>query len=280
MRRSVTYQRLLLCAGLCFTLCPTAAKAGQASLAKDLSKGGTVLLLGDSIFDCHEGDKRVDAVMKGLLERRTPQARWAVYNEAHGGEYIGPKEGTPVGVSEPLFTTKATGRYFEIVRRHPQADAVIINHGGNDSKVYPPATFRDRLEVLGRLLEKDYPGAVLIFSTTMYVDPKHSAPYHRDDPKVPGFENGRPRNEYLEPYNKEIREFTAAHRHRVADVYRRIAGETRRGNWDLRLRAGEGDPREDPKHEADMAWFDNIHPNDKGTEIIAEVLIKALMKSH
>jgi len=35
---------------------------------KDLSKGGTVLLLGDSIFDCHDGDKRLEVVLKGVLE--------------------------------------------------------------------------------------------------------------------------------------------------------------------------------------------------------------------
>jgi lysophospholipase L1-like esterase len=271
---------VLLVLAVSSTLCPTAAKGGQGAPAKDLSRGGTVLLLGDSIFDLHEGDKRIEAVMKGLLERRTPRARWTIYNEAHGGEYIGPKEGTPKGVSEPLFTTEATGRYFEIVRRHPQVDAVIINYGGNDSKVYPPATFRKRLEALGRLLERDYPGAVIIFSTTMYVDPKHSAPYYRDDPKSPGFRNGRPRNEYLEPYNKEIREFTAAHGYRLADVNQRIAQETQIGNWDLRLRQGRGDPRDDPQHEGDMAWFDDIHPNDKGTEIIADVLLTVLTKSH
>ncbi|MBI3680005.1 MAG: SGNH/GDSL hydrolase family protein [Acidobacteria bacterium] len=238
-----------------------------------------MLLLGDSIFDLHEGDKRIEAVMKNLLEQRSPLVRWTIYNEAHGGEYIGPKEGTPKGVSEPLFTTEKTGRYFEIVHRHARVDAVIVNYGGNDSKVYPPATFRKRIEALGRVLEKDYPGAVLIFATTMFVDPKHSAPYHRDDPKAPGFENGRPRNEYLEPYNHEIREFTAAHGYRLADVCRRIARETERGNWDFRLRQGQGDPREDPKHQGDMAWFDNIHPNDRGTKIIADVLVEALTKS-
>jgi acyl-CoA thioesterase-1 len=248
--------------------------------AKNLSPGGTVLLLGDSILDCHEGDKRVEVVMQRLLAQRTPQARWTIYNEAHGGEYIGPKEGVPTGVSEPLFTTDATGRLFDIVRRHPRVDAVVLNYAANDSKVYPQATFRKRLEALGGLLEREYPTAVLIFSTSMYLDPQHSGPYHRDDPKVPSFKDGSSRNDYLEPYNKEIREFTAAHGYRLADTFRRIKAETQRGNWDLRVRADEGDPKDDSKHQGDMAWFDNIHPNDKSTEVIAEGLVDALLKSH
>ena len=276
----MTYQRTLLCAALSFIMSTMVAEAGLTAPGKDLSQGGTVLLLGDSILDCHEGDKRVEAVMKRLLEQRTPQARWAIYNEAHGGEYIGPKEGTPTGVSEPLFTTDTTGRFFDIVRRHPRVDAVVINYAANDSKVYPPATFRKRIEALGSLLEREYPGAVLIFSTSMYLDPQHSAPYHRDDPKVPGFKDGSSRNDYLEPYNKEIREFTAAHRCRLADTFRRIAAETEKGDWDLRVRADEADPKDDSKHQGDMAWFDNIHPNDKGTEVIAGGLVEALTKPY
>jgi lysophospholipase L1-like esterase len=182
-------------------------------------------------------------------------------------------------VSEPLFSTETTGRYFEIKQRHPQADVVFLNYGANDSKVYPPATFRKKLETLGKRVEQDYPGAVIIFSTTMYVDPKHSGPYHRDDPQVPGFKDGSTRNVYFAPYNREIREFTAARGYRLADTYRGIERETRRGNWDLRKREGDGDPREDAKHQGDMVWFGNVHPNDEGTRVIAGVLLKALMRS-
>lgn len=272
--------RLQLAVVFCCTLLVLTGETGAAKHRKDLSKGGVVLMLGDSIFDLHEGDKRIEAVMKDGLAQKMPRAQWTIYNEAHGGEYIGPKEGSPTGVWEPLFTTETTGLYFGIVERRPHADVVFINYGGNDSKVYPPATFRKKLEMLSRHVEQDYPGAAIIFSTTMYVDPKHSGPYHRDDPKVPGFVDGSTRNSYLEPYNKEIREFTAAHGYGLADIYRRIEKETRRGNWDLRLRGdGDGDPRDDAKHPGDMDWFGNIHPNDRGTRIITDVLLKALMKS-
>lgn len=262
-----------------FVLLPAVAGHGQAAVPERLSRGGTVLLLGDSIFDLHTGDRRIEAVMKSLLEQREPGLRWTIYNEAHGGEYIGPREGTPEGVSDPLFTSKTSGRYFEIVRRHPKVDAVIVNYGANDSKVYPPVTFRRHLEALGKHLEKDYPGAILIFCTTMYVDPKHSAPYRRDDPMAPGFKNGESRNKYLEPYNQEIRKFTADHGYGLADTFHRIKAETQKGNWDLRLREDDGDPMDDPKHNGDMNWFDNIHPNDKGTKVIARGLVDALLGS-
>jgi len=256
-----------------------AVEAGLAAPGKDLSQGGTILLLGDSIFDCHDGDKRIEVVLRRLLEDKTPGAQWNIYNEAHGGEYIGPKVGTPVGVSTPLFTTAITGRYFEIVHRHPQTDVVMVNYAANDGKVYPPGAFRGRLEMLGGLLEKAYPGAILIFSTSMYLDPAHSAPYHIENPQTPGFQDGGSRNTYLEPYNQEIRVFTANRGYRLADTFHLMRAETQRGNWDLRVRADEADPRDDSKHIADMKWFDNIHPNDKGTEVIARGLVDALLAS-
>jgi lysophospholipase L1-like esterase len=238
-----------------------------------------VLLLGDSILDCHEGDERIEVLMMRLLKIQSPEKRWEIYNEAHGGEYIGPREGTPGGVSEPLLKTETTGRYFEITQRHPRVDFVFINYAANDSKVYLPSTFRKKLEFLGSLLKKTYPGAVLIFSTSMYLDPKHAAPYHIDEYNVPGFKPGSLRNQYLEPYNKEIRKFIAARHDQLADIYREIAHETSRGNWDLRLRAEEGDPKEDPKHAGDKRWFDNIHPNGMGTECIARLYVKTLVSA-
>lgn len=266
-----------LCVALGLGLLTAMAGFSRAASARHLPHGGTVLLLGDSIFDLHTGDKRIEAVMKRMLEEREPGARWAIYNEAYGGEYIGPTEGNPEGVSVPLFTTKTSGPYFEIVRRHPKADAVIVNYGANDSKVYPPATFRKHLETLANFLEKDYPGAILIFCTTMYVDPNHSAPYTRDNPMAPGFRNGESRNAYLEPYNQEIRRFTAEHGYGLADTFRNIKAQTQKGNWDLRLRADEGNPKDDPKHKGDMKWFDNIHPNDKGTMVITKSLVDLLV---
>jgi hypothetical protein len=76
-------------------------------------------------------------------------------------------------VSEPLFSTETTGRFFDIVSRHPHADVVVINYATNDSKVYPPAVFRKRLEVLALLLEERHQGVIIVMSTSMYLDPHH-----------------------------------------------------------------------------------------------------------
>ena len=242
----------------------------------------TVLLIGDSIFDLHEGDDRLETVLGARLRRDMPEHSWTVANEAHGGEYIGPCEGTPEGVSEPLFDSETTGRYYEIVRRHPAVDVVCVCYGANDSKVYPPEGFRRRLEALSARLQHDYRGGgrvALVFSTTMYVDPAHSLGYTRTLPMVAGFRNGSSRNEYLAPYNAEIRGHAAARGYRCADLCRRIEAETAAGNWDLRLRRDGGDPREDSRHIGEMAWFDDIHPNHAGTGIVADVLLGAMRDS-
>jgi lysophospholipase L1-like esterase len=246
------------------------------TVTKDLTKGGTVLLIGDSIFDIHDGDKRLEAVLKGVLEKKLPQAKWSLSNQARGGEYIGPKEGDPQGAAGPLFTDEKSGRYFDVLKKCPQADAVVINYAANDGKVYAPAVFRKRLEFLCAQLERDYPGCVIVFSTGMYLDPKHSAGYWIDNPKVSGFKNGSSRNEYLEGYQKEARELAAAKGYLLADVQRRMQEETGKGNWDFRIRAGNADPKDDPKHEGDMNWFSDIHPNDRGTALIAETIADVL----
>lgn len=245
---------------------------------KNLARGGTVLLLGDSILDIHQGDQRVDAAMLRLFAATTPAASWFVINEARGGEYIGPREGDPKGVAGPLFTSETEGRYFEVAKKHRQVDVVVINYGGNDSKVYSPEGFRRRLETLCARVERDYPGAVVVLATGMYLDPRHSAGYWIDQPKVPGFKNGDSRNAYLASYMKEVVALANTRGYRVADTRRRIEEETKRGNWDLRLRAGDGDPKNDYKHANDMAWFDNIHPNPAGIEVIADVLVESLLK--
>ena len=56
--------------------------------------------------------------------------------------------------------------------------------------------------------------------------------------------------------------------------------ETAQGNWDLRIRASErAGAQDDSKHEGDMAWFDNIHPNDRGTAVLADLFAVVLTKS-
>jgi len=253
---------------------------GDAPKPKDLSKGATILLIGDSIFDIHEGDKRLEAVLKAALTKKAPQGQWAVFNHAQGGEYIGPKVGEAANTSGPFFDSDTEGRYFRVLKKCPKADVVVINFGANDGKVYGPDVFRKRLEFLCGQLEKDYPGCVIVFSTGMYLDPKHSAGYYIDKPTVPGFKNGDSRNAYLEPFANQARELAAAKGYLVADVARLMKAETDKGNWDFRIRAGNGDPKDDPKHEGDMNWFSDVHPSDRGTAFIADTIADALLAKH
>jgi lysophospholipase L1-like esterase len=276
MEEIMIMRGIILLALIVISSCTTAADAPKIT-AKDFSKGGTVLLVGDSIFDIHKGDKRLEGVLKAALEKKAPESKWTVANQARGGEYIGPKEGDPQGTAGSLFNDEKSGRYFEVLKKCPQADAVIINYGANDGKAYAPAVFRKRLEFLCTQLEKDYPGCAIVFSTGMYLDPRHSAGYWVDNPKVPGFKNGSSRNEYLEAYSKEARELASAKGYFVADVHRRMAEETKNGNWDFRIRAGNGDAVDDAKHEGDMKWFGDIHPNDRGTALIAEAIAETLV---
>ncbi|MCW8132317.1 MAG: hypothetical protein KIS92_18365 [Planctomycetota bacterium] len=251
--------------------------APPATSAKDLSKGGTVLLIGDSIFDCHEGEKRLEAVLKGALEKQAPGAAWTVWNEARGGELIGPVEGEARNKLNLLFTDEKSGHYVQILKKRPKADVVVVNYSANDSKVYGPEDYRTKLDGLVARLRQDYPGCLVALSTGMYQDPKHSDRYWINPSMVPGFKNGSLRNEYLAPYQAAIRACAAEHGCLLADVHRAMKDETEMGNWDFRVRGdGSGDPKDDPKHEGDMAWFTNIHPNDRGTALIAETIAKTL----
>jgi hypothetical protein len=88
---------------------PTGA---SAVFTKVLSKGMTMFILGDSILNLHLGERRVVAVMRLILEQRTPWAQWMVCNEVHGGQYIGQTIGTPFG-TRPLMNPKLTLRLKE-----------------------------------------------------------------------------------------------------------------------------------------------------------------------
>jgi alpha-galactosidase len=242
-----------------------------------LAAGKTVLLVGDSIFDLHEGDKRIEAILKARLDHAAAGVEWSIVNEARAAECIGPVEGKAWCASRTLFTSETEGRYFEVVRQHATADYILVNYSANDSEAYSPEIFRKKLETLGAKLQKDYPGAVVILVTSMYEDPQHSAPYQPDDPKVAAYHNGGLRSDYLEPYNREIRALAAKHGYRVADLNRRMQAETAKGNWDLRARDGWGNPQDDAKHAGDMQWFENIHPNDRGTQVLADALTEAVL---
>ena len=249
----------------------------------DPDRGASILLLGDSISAMHRGEHRLEAVLEKSLAGAFPQGLLVVVNESQGGEWIGP--GTQgQGAAEPLFTGESEGRYFKIRRRVPKAHVVFIEYGANDSKCYPPEVFRQRLAALCGRLESDYPQVRIVLATGMHLDyPAHAGPYWIDSPQVPGWKPGSTsRNEYLAPYFEAVRALARERGYGLADICLAMRAETAAGNWDLRIRnwpQGEGPaepggavPAEvDAAHAQVAGWFDNVHPNYAGTELMAQV---------
>jgi len=245
---------------------------------KDFTKGAKVLLLGDSLLAGHRGDNRVENVMSKQLKTLYPKAAFEVVNKARGGMWIGPADASKArGVSKPLLGEEGKDWYARVRKECPEADAVIIEFSGNDGKVYSPEDFGKKLAGLCDKLAKDYPNAKIFLSTGMYLDPKHSGGYYRRPSMVKGFKQGSNRNEYLAPYYDEIRALAKKRSYALADICKRIKAETDAGNWDLRIRARGGDPKDDDKHKGDMRWFGDIHPNPRGTEVMADVYVKTLL---
>jgi lysophospholipase L1-like esterase len=249
----------------------------------DPDEGASILLLGDSISAMHRGEHRLEAVLEKKLAGAFPQGLLVVVNESQGGEWIGPGS-RGQGAAEPLFTSASEGRYFEIRKRVPKADVVFIEYGANDSKCYPPEVFRHRLAALCERLTTDYPEVRIVLATGMHLDyPEHAERYWIDSPQVPGWKPGSTgRNEYLAPYFEATRALARERGHGLADVCLAMRAETTAGNWDLRIRnwpPGEeaGEPGAPVPAEVDAAhahvadWFDNVHPNYAGTEVIAQV---------
>jgi len=253
--------------------------AHAASGAEGGLRGGKILLLGDSLFDCHEGKDRIEHPVGEKLRALRPGVAWEIVNFARGGMWIGPANATAVeGVAEPLFETETTGWYFRVLERCSAADAIIVEFSGNDSKVYSPEVFRERLGALCDRLVKDYPGARVFLATGMYLDPDHSSGYWRTPAMVKDWRPGESRNTYLRPYYEETRRLAKERGFGLADICQRIKAETEGGNWDLRMRLDDTlDASRDAEHAGDMGWFDNIHPNLRGTDVMADVLVKTLL---
>jgi hypothetical protein len=125
---------------------------------------------------------------------------------------------------------------------------------------------------------KDYPGAKIVLATGMYLDPQHSAGYYQTTYRVKDFTPGESRNKYLAPYFEQTRRIAKQRGFALADIAVRIKAETGAGNWDLRIRADETlDNSKDAEHAGDMHWFDNIHPNLHGSDVMADVVVKTLL---
>jgi lysophospholipase L1-like esterase len=255
------------------------ALTSVAGAANDGLTGGKILLLGDSLFDCQEGTDRIEHRMQEKLKAARPQVAWEVVNLARGGMWIGPADATGVpGVAQPLFASETTGWYFEARERCPTADAVIVEFAANDGKVYSPEIFGRKLRALCDRVQQDYPKAKIVLATGMYLDPAHSAGYYLAAYWVKGFQPGASRNAYLHPYFEETRTLAKARGYTLADLCARIRAETEAGDWDLRVRADDTlDASQDAEHAGDRDWFNNIHPNLRGLDVMADALVKTLL---
>ncbi|HWL51036.1 MAG TPA: SGNH/GDSL hydrolase family protein [Chthoniobacteraceae bacterium] len=222
-------------------------------------KGGQpvtrVILFGgsDVITSYLPEDERYHHVAQRLLQASCPGGRFEVLNAGDNGEFI----------ARYLIS----GAYEKMRSQVSGADIVVVRFGGNDEKRVDQQEFRKHLELFLDLLKADFPDAIQVLETSIYMDPNH---YHFD------------RNQTLTGYWQQTRDVAKERALECNDVYAMMERETLKGNWDLRIRsAPKGqervlDDRQDAGKENDLRWFSDIHPNAKGVRLAADSLIETL----
>ena len=144
----------------------------------------------------------------------------------------------------------------------PRLDIAFIRYGINDRKRDGVSGCIKNLKALCELIEQHYPGVTIIIETGIWVDyPEH---YMWD------------RNSRLAPLYEAMRRFAAERSYPMVDVFSNMEMETRRANWDLRVRGLPDreytiiDDSFDQFFSDDPAFFTNIHPNSRCLGFIAE----------
>lgn len=217
-----------------------------------------VVLLGDSTVatDYLPPGHRLDTRLAAGLNALYPLQPTRVTNVAQNGEDI-------AGLLE-------SGRYRQLGAVLSRADIVVVRYGQNDAKHVSPDEFRAQLRRLVGRLQADVPGVHVILETGLYFDPEHMV---------------TDRNLALLPYWRQTRELAAALELPLSDVYYAMAGETRRGNWDLRVRSDARGravmtTHRDHRHPARSAWFSNGHPNLAGNRVAAAEQLRVLCDAY
>jgi|GEM_PF-2392181 len=161
-----------------------------------------------------------------------------------------------------------SARFAEQFRPPPRWDAAFIRYGINDRKRHGISGCIRHLGALCQAIQEHHPGIAIILETGIWVD--YPAHYLWD------------RNARLGPLYEAMREFAHSAGLPLVDIYKNMEVETRRGNWDLRVR-GLPSPQHlivddsfDSFFGDDPAFFTNIHPNSQCLALIAEWEVAAL----
>ncbi len=84
------------------------------------------------------------------------------------------------------------------------------------------------------------------------------------------------RNELMQPFNDAVRSAAADHGVRLVDVAARMEKETEKGHWDLRIRNGAIDSRQDATRSMETEWWDNMHLNEAGSRLVAHLVMQSI----
>lgn len=241
-----------------------------------------ILLFGDStvIQSYLAAAQKTSYIISQNLKTARPDVTWIVVNAGKDGECIGPGAIPPR--SNFIEADSALSRYTQWINAHKDANMVLIRYGINDSRCYYPEDFALKLRVLISKLKTDVPAAKIVLETSMNVDyPLHSLPACMPDSLMfsPGFNTCHNSfNAYYKPFYDSIRAIAATDGHPLIDVWKRLDSLTQKGDWDFRIRADMTlDSSKDYLHVGDVSWFDNIHPNLHGAQVIADVETEGIL---
>jgi acyl-CoA thioesterase-1 len=209
--------------------------------APPLETSCSIALIGDCTISCcyFPPANRPESHIAVRLRRAFPNQPFVVHNLAASGE----------SADEFLRSERLDVAFADLTR----LDIAFIRYGINDRKRHGISTCIRNLNALCEVIERRYPGVSLFIETGIWVDfPTH---YLWD------------RNAALGPLYEAIRTFAKDVGCSLVDIYAGMEAETRRGNWDLRVRGLPApehtivDDAFDPFFGDDPAFFTNIHPN-------------------
>lgn len=141
------------------------------------------------------------------------------------------------------------------------ADYFIISFGLNDISHYKPDEFEKYTREMLDIIEKETSGIPILMTNVHVPYPDH---YSWN------------RNERIDLYDDVKREIAEELNIGLIDVNKRFKEEFEENDvWDTRIRTTEiwGD-QEDKGKTIESGWFDDIHYNETGNDIVAEEVIK------